>query len=540
MQGRFTNGPRRAPLHGGLGRIPVAGIAMMLLLLASGAARAATGSPWKWTTSAGPLECKADSDRILEGTELWIRCYSTRKFSGATVDFDVVWTQLGSHGTGYRFSTWQLTFHEGTRANHEQAVKIFIPDDGLPEGSNRVLKIWGKMSFKFGTKSVFGIPIWVTTDEAVFTKTLYVDDDDGKIVLSATPAEAWEGTIRAVTLKARMASGDTPPNGMKVDVEVGSSSDSATEGTDYTTIPKQSLVFNGSSSEATATVTLSAKGNDGLDPGETISVTGVASSSNLTSSERASWVAPTVQSTAISIDNDTSPDLTLKLSVPADTTQRTPTTKIQTCENGGTPNSNGTCVGSLSGTTTRVTVTAAEAYSKERKVLVKVGGQWGDSASSGTHYHAVPDFNVTIDANETVGTYDINFRTINDSKVSGSTHLTVVGTETGANSLNANVSSARMEILDDDANTHSFDMPLAPLEIKEQDQGAEISATFPVNFDSNSSDGVNRGLTCAWKATFQYRPSVAHAPTLPNKATPTSNHSQSPGDYWGGAPSLNT
>ena len=516
------------PLRGGLGGIPLTAVAVTLLLLASGSAQAATGSAWEWTTVAGPLECEAESDRIVEGTELWVKCASTKTFGGATVDFDVVWTQLGAYGTGYRFNTRRLTFVEGTKANHERAFKIFIPDDGVPEKSGKILKLWAKMSFKIGTVSVFGVPLWTAVEEAIFYKTLYVDDDDDEIVISTGQAVPQEGRTSTVELKARLASGDTPPSGFKVDVDIGASGDSATEGTDYSAIPNQTLTFSGSSADATKAVTFSPKANDGLDFDETVSVFGKVVTASVPSGY--DYLAPKIRNTEIQIEDPGSRHLTLKLSVPADTKQRAPMTSIEVCESGSTRDANGNCTGGT-GVTARVTVTATEGYTKERKVLVKVGGKHGDTAVSGTHFNDVADFEVTIAKNSLSGTKDFNFRPTDNSTIGSSTFLTVHGQETGPDSLNGVVSSAKVNIADNDANRHNYDLPRAPLEIVEGNSGSATDFAVAIEFDSNSADGVNRGLTCAWQYNYAFVSSGVSLPSLSNRATPTSDNAQSPGDY---------
>ena len=492
---------------------------------ASAWAQASSGSAWQWTTSAGPLKCSADSDRIVEGTELWIKCEPTKTMYGATVDFNVVWTQLGSHGTGYRFNTWRLTFVEGSKAGHQQAVKIFIPDDGLPENSGKVLKIWAKMSFKFGTKSIFGIPIWVTTNEATFYKTLHVDDDDGEFVVSADRDSVDEGTAHSLELSARLTSGDSPPSGFKVDVEVGASGDTATEGTDYTTIPKQTLTFGGSSAEASTSVTLHPQ-TDGLEGDETISVTGTVVG------DSASHVR-TVRGDSILIPEKGRRDLTLKLSVPADSKQSTPATSIEVCENGGVRNAKSVCDGG-DAVSVRATVEAASTYNRERRILLKVGGAHGDTALGGTHYDNVADFEVTIAANQTSGTADFSFKLRDNQHQGEATHLTVHGQETGTHSMSGPVSSARIAIADNDGNIHMYDLPRAPIEIVEGDSGTSKSFDVSMEFDSNSTDGNNQGLACAVKFNYSFTTGYHYWPALSNPATPTTDNSTTPGDFLGG------
>ena len=528
VQGAFAKNLHRMPLRRGLGGIPPTAVAVTLLLLASGSAQAATGSAWEWTTVAGPLECEAESDRIVEGTELWVKCGSTKTFGGATVDFDVVWTQLGAYGTGYRFSTRRLTFVEGTKANHEQAFKIFIPDDGVPEKSGKILKLWAKMSFKIGTVSVFGLRLWTAIEEAIFYKTLYVDDDDGEIVLTASPDAAKEGKTPTINLKARLTSGDTPPSGFKVDVDVGASGDTATEGTDYTTISTQTLTFSGSSAEATKGISFPPKANDGLEFDESVSVTGKVVANSVPSGY--DYSAPTIHNTSIQIEDPGSRHLTLKLSVPADTKQRAPKTSIEVCENGSTRNASGTCTGGT-GVTARVTVTAAEVYAKARKVSVTVGGKHGDTAQSGTHFDAVADFAVTIAANSLSGTADFSFRPKDNQTIGLSTFLTVHGQETGNDSLKGDVSSAKVKIADNDINRHDYDVSRAPLEIVEGASGTESAFAVAVDFDSNSADGVNRGLTCNWQYNYAFRSSGVALPALSNQATATADNAKTPGDY---------
>ena len=196
------------------------------------------------------------------------------------------------------------------------------------------------------------------------TMTLADDDINPPVTLSASPSSVGEGaSATSVTVTATATSAMT--SARTVTVAVGSSTDGATEGTDYATVADFTISIAANATTGTGTFTLTPTQDTAVEGGETIGVTGAS---------------PATQVTGTSVtlaDDDNYPAVTLSAS----------------------PSSVGE---DASATSVTVTATTTSSVATARTVTVSVG-QTG-TATAGTDYEAVDDFTITIAANATTGT----------------------------------------------------------------------------------------------------------------------------------------
>ena len=145
---------------------------------------------------------------------------------------------------------------------------------------------------------------------------------------------------------------------------MGNSGDTATEGTDYATVANFNITIAANQTTGAGTFTLTPTNDSAVEGNETISVSGNAT-------------GLTVTSTSVTLTDD---DGAISLSA-------TPSSVSE----------------SASGTSVTVTATATATAATARTVTVSVGKS-GDSATEGTDYATVANFNITIAANATSNT----------------------------------------------------------------------------------------------------------------------------------------
>ena len=189
------------------------------------------------------------------------------------------------------------------------------------------------------------------------TNVTLADNDSHSVTLSASPSSVGEGasgtTVTVTATATAFAAART------VTVAVGKSGDSATEGTDYATVNDFTVTIAANATSGTGTFTLTPTQDTLVEGNETITVAG-------------SGTSMTVTGTSLALtDDDTAPAVNLTLN----------------------PSSVGE---GASGTS--VTVTAAfsntSTYGVDKTVTVSVGGS--GTATSGTDYAAVSNFDITI------------------------------------------------------------------------------------------------------------------------------------------------
>ena len=213
------------------------------------------------------------------------------------------------------------------------------------------------------------------------------DNDNDAVTLSANKSSvAEDGSATTVTVTATAA--NSLNRARTVTVAVGSSSDGATEGTDYTTVDDFTITIAANATTGTADFTLTPTQDTAAEGDESVGISG-------------SGALMTVTGTSMKItDDDTR---TIDLSVD----------KTTVGEGDG-------------GTTVTVTAAADSAVTAATTVTVVVGGS-GDGATEGTDYATVADFDVTIAANTTSKTGAFTLTPTDDSTYEGDESVSVTG-----------------------------------------------------------------------------------------------------------------
>ena len=230
--------------------------------------------------------------------------------------------------------------------------------------------------------------------------TITLADDD--IELSASPRSVYEDDgATTVTVTARAG---TSSSARTVAVTVGASGDGATEGTDYSTVNDFNITIAANASSGTGTFTLTPTNDNVLEGSETITVSG-------------SVANHTVNATSVTLVDMNVITLSVNPSTVREDAGRTSVT---------------------------VTATAGSATSSARTVRVSVGG---GTATEGTDYLELLDFNLTIAANQTTGTSTIYVSPIQDGSREQDETIMISGSISGYT-----VSTATLKLQDDDRN----------------------------------------------------------------------------------------
>ena len=275
------------------------------------------------------------------------------------------------------------------------------------------------------------------------------DNDDGTITLTATPSSVSESAgATEVTVQAATAGG-TFSEDQTITVSVGDSGDSATSGTDYAAVSDFDITITKGQTKGSAKFTLTPTSDTIVEGNETISVDGTAT-------------GLTIKNTSVSITDDDSTDITLRLS---------PSTVAESAE------------------ATTVTVTATtdgDTFSDDRTVTVSVGDST-DSATSGTDYAAVADLDVEIEAGDTSGSGTFTLTPKQDTLVEGDEAISVDGTSTG---LTVNGTSAT--ITDDDTKP-VVNLSVKPASVSES--ASATSVTVTATFSNTSTYGEDKTVS---------------------------------------------
>ena len=279
--------------------------------------------------------------------------------------------------------------------------------------------------------------------------TLTIKDDDNvpDIDLTLNKSNIGEGA-GAQQVQVRVHRSAEKNWGVYIDVEIGASSDGATEGTDYATVDDLRILIPpaGQSQTQYQTFTLTPTQDSTLEGNEKISVKG--SSGSLSVKSQHMWI----------IDDDTT---TITLS------------------------SNKTTVAeSASAQTVTVTATAATAQTTATSVPIRVGNK--SSATSGVDYQIVNDFTISIPANSTSATGTFTLTPIQDTDVEATEKIKIEGTAGHHSVTNTSIS-----LTDDDK--HSITLSASPSSTGE----AGGAKTVTVTATAKKSFGSARKVTVA-------------------------------------------
>ncbi len=241
---------------------------------------------------------------------------------------------------------------------------------------------------------------------AITDLTLAINDTDTAptvIVLGLSQADADEGASPTVTVTATLSPDSiTLPDVTTVSVTVGAGGDSATEGTDYTTVADLTVTIAAGATSGTGTFEFAITDDEVADPGETVTVSGSAGGfaiTDLTLAINDTDTAPTVIVLGLSqagADEGASPTVTVTATLSPDS----------------------------------ITLTDATV------VTVAVGDS-GDSATEGTDYATVADLTVTIAAGATSGTGIFQFAPTDDAVADPDETVSVSGSAVGFTFTNA-------------------------------------------------------------------------------------------------------
>ena len=263
-------------------------------------------------------------------------------------------------------------------------------------------------------------------------------DDDASITLAAAPSSVTEdGGAKTVTVTATAASAVEADTA--VTIAVGNDGDSATEGTDYSTVADFTLTIKSGKTKGTGTFTLTPTDDDLYEGGsESLTVSGSATGVRVGTAS--------VEITDAADNEEVEVSLSLK------------PTRAKECT-----------------ADTEVWVTAklpdsADAVVEDRKITVSVGKS-GDGAVSGTDYTAVTDFDLTIPAGHRSALASFDLKPVNDDDVEGDEKLTVHGTAKRLKVKN----EPQMTLVDDDQPIVILTMN--PATIPENDTETTVTVT---------------------------------------------------------------
>ena len=374
------------------------------------------------TDDDGPISLSTSPGYVWENSPANVDVTATMPGTLAAPEDTLVTVSVGDsgdaavEGTDYTaVDDFYIKIPKGKRSA-KHTLKFSPIDDDLAEGTETVSLD--------GTADKF----------SVSGATLDIDDDEAlKLTLSASPDKVKEdGGAKTVTVTAALPGSVTYDSDKTVTVRVGTSSDSATEGTDYATVANFSFKILANSGSGSGTFTLTPTHDTTPEKDESISVTGYSPGF-------------TVKGTSITL-KDVGVPITLAAS-PASVT-----------ENGGAK-------------TVTVTATNSKAATSDIAVTISVG-ESGDSATSGTDYTAVDDFTITIKKGATSGTGTFTLTPVNDTLYEGTSEsLTVGGSATGYK-----VSDASVAITDDDPET-TVSLSVKPTRVKECSAGTSMTVT---------------------------------------------------------------
>ena len=317
---------------------------------------------------------------------------------------------------------------EGTDYSNVAAQSIEIPTgaasayvdfpltpttDVLSEG-DEIISVDGTLTDVTFTNTA----ITITDDDAAPSGiTLSVDADTGTNNVQSSIAE--EGGVKTVRVTATIDGTTRFATAQTVTVTVGKDGDSATEGTDYSTVDQQSIEIPIGAASAYVEFMLTPTTDVLFEGSETISVDGTLTGVTFTNS-------------SITITDDDAAPSAITLSVDTN------------AGGDGTPTTLGEGAGA---TTVRVTatITSTTRFATEQTVKVKVGKD-GDSAAEGTDYALVADQSISIPAGATSAHVDFSLAPTQDVLDEANENISVDGELAGVT-----FTPATITINDDDA-----------------------------------------------------------------------------------------
>ena len=305
----------------------------------------------------------------------------------------------------------KLDFAKGIRT---QTFTVATTEDTLNEADETFLvELTEPMSATISDAEATGT---ITNDDAApTTLTLAVDADNDTDNVQSSLAE--NGGAKTVKVTATLGGATQFDVNKTLTLIVGDDDDSATEGTDYTTVDDITLTIPAGDQNVEHTFTLTPTDDAFREDTETISFD-------------ATLTGVTVTDTSITLtSDDAAPAITLTVDADKDTDN------VQTslAEDGGAK-------------TVRVTATLdGTTRLEEAAILTLAVGKNSDSATEGTDYTTFPDRTITIGAGVASVTHDFTLTPTNDNLYEGSETISLDGTLAGVT-----VTDTSLTLTDDD------------------------------------------------------------------------------------------
>ena len=279
----------------------------------------------------------------------------------------------------------------------------------------------------------------ITSDLSVDPATVTITDDDAtptSVILSVNPATVNEDDTSTQVRVTGTLDGAALTTATEVTVSVGAGTDSAAEGTDYTTVNNFTLTIDANAMEGSATFDLVPTDDEVAEGAETVTVSGITSDLS---------VDP---ATVTITDDDATPTKVILSVNPATVNEDDPSTQIRVT---------GTLDGAALTTATEVTVSV---------------GAGTDSAAEGTDYTTVNNFTLTIDANAMEGSTTFDLVPTDDEVAEGAETVTVSGITS-----DLSVDPATVTITDDDATPTKVILSVNPATVNEDDTSTQVRVT---------------------------------------------------------------
>ena len=319
---------------------------------------------------------------------------------------------------------------------------------------------------------------------------LTITDNDtapSAITLSLNPSTpVGEGSSATVTVTAAFAGTVSLPGDTVVTVTVGDTGDSATEGTDYTTIPDFTVTIAAGATRGEGTFQFAPTDDAVADPGETVTVSATAAAS-----------FGTIPSVMLAITNtDTAPTEITLSTVPTSVPE---------------------------GVTTSVAVTATLSGSVSLTSATEVTVSVAAGTASTADFSDVTDFPVTIPANMLTGTANFSLVATEDTVADPNETLTVSGTATGFTTINP----ATLTITDNDTASSAITLSTVPTSVTEgATTSVAVTATLSGSVSLPSATDVTVSVAAGTASTADFTAVTAFTVTIPaNMLTGTANFS---------------
>ena len=298
-----------------------------------------------------------------------------------------------------------------------------------------------------GSLTVNGTSVTITDDEGPDIGL----DVDVEPFLDANPDRVAESDAAKQVKVTAGTEGGVFLQDREVYVTVGDSADSALEGTDYQDVAGFTVTIKANQSSGSKTFTLTPIDDTLVEGDESITVSGSAS-------------ALTVTSATITVTDDDIPGMSLAA------------------------NPSSVSEGAGDSTVTVTASTGGVTFKADRTVTVSVGKS-GDSATSGTDYATVTDFDVTITKGDTSGTGTYTLTPTDDTLIEGDETISVYGTATGLT-----VTGTSIALKDNDV-APAVNLSVDPSSVSEG--AADTTVTVTATFSNSSTYETDTTVTVA-------------------------------------------